>query len=88
MPEMKKKDLEAFKFFLGQWKNNWDLNQYYRGWYDEDLEYYRGYQNEYDTPYSYHLSFNKLMPRVYTVLARFMEQLYQGGTGDLVSIRP
>ena len=88
MPEMTKKELEAFKFFLSQWKNNWDLNQYYRTWYDTDLEYYRGYKQPYTSPLAYDLSFNKLMPRIYTVLSRFMEQLYQAGTSDLVSVRP
>ena len=88
MAEMNKRDLEAFKFFLSAWKHNWDLNSYVREWYDEDLEFYRGYRKGSDYPFSYNLSFNKLLPRVYTVLAQFMEQLYQAGTSDLVSVRP
>jgi hypothetical protein len=85
---MNKKDTEAFKFFLQAWKTNWDLNQYARDWYDEDLEFYRGYRKGTDYPFAYNLSFNKLLPRVYTVLSQFMEQLYQAGTSDLVSVRP
>ncbi len=85
---MNSKDFEAYKFFLAAWKSNWDLNQYYREWYDEDLEMYRGYRDESQYPLYYTLSFNKLLPRVMTTLARFMDQLYQGGTGDLVSVRP
>ncbi|MHC4748386.1 MAG: portal protein [Planctomycetota bacterium] len=85
---MNKRDLEAFKFFLQAWKTNWDLNRYQRDWYDEDLEFYRGYRNASDYPFAYNLSFNKLLPRVYTVLAQFMEQLYQAGTSELVSVRP
>lgn len=88
MAEMTKRDEAAFKYFLSQWKTNWDLNQYYRTWYDEDLEFYRGYRNEHNFPMAYNLSFNKLMPRVHTVMSRFMDQLYQGGTADLVSVRP
>jgi hypothetical protein len=88
MAEMKKRDLDAFKFFLTAWKQNWDLNQYARDWYNEDLEFYRGYRNDQDYPFAYNLSFNKLLPRVYTVLSQFMEQLYQAGTSDLVSVRP
>ena len=85
---MNERDSTAFRYFLSAWKTNWDLNQYYRGWYDEDLEFYRGYRDGSKYPMMYNLSFNKLLPRVFTVLARFMEQLYQGGTGDLVSVRP
>jgi len=85
---MNKRDTEAFKFFLQAWKTNWDLNRYARDWYDEDLEFYRGYQKKSETPFAYNLSFNKLLPRVYTVLAQFMDQLYQAGTGELVSVKP
>lgn len=85
---MNKRETEAFKFFLSAWKTNWDLNRYAREWYDEDLEFYRGYRKGTDYPFAYNLSFNKLLPRVYTVLSQFMEQLYQAGTSDLVSVRP
>ena len=85
---MNKRDTQAFKFFLQAWKTNWDLNRYARDWYDEDLEFYRGYRKGTDYPFAYNLSFNKLLPRVYTVLAQFMEQLYQAGTSELVSVRP
>ena len=85
---MNKKDTEAFKFFLQAWKTNWELNRYYREWYDEDLEFYRGYRDGNDFPFAYNLSFNKLLPRVYTVLAQFMDQIYQAGTSELVSVKP
>jgi len=88
MAEMKEKELEAFKFFLAAHQHNWKLNQYYREWYDEDLEFYRSYRNETKYPLAYNLSFNKLLPRIFTMLSRFMSQLYQAGTGDLVAIRP
>ena len=86
--EMNKRDFEAFQYFLQAWQSNWKKNQYYREWYDEDLEFYRGYRDKTKYPMSYSLSFNKLLPRVYTVMSRFMDQLYQAGTGDLISVRP
>lgn len=85
---MKRREQEAVKYFLKAWKTNWDLNRYYRNWFDEDMEAYRGYRDQSETPYLYNLSFNKLLPRVMTVLSRMMEQLYQGGTDGLVSVRP
>ena len=85
---MNNNDKQAHEYFLGQWKHQWDLNRYYRDWYNEDLEYYRGYRNSLDYPYTYNISFNKLLPRVMTVLSRFMDQLYQAGTGHLVSVKP
>ena len=86
MAEMGERDLQAFKYFLGLWKSQWDLNQYYRDWYNEDLEFYRGYRDPNKYPMLYNLSFNKLLPRVFTVLSRFMSQLYQ--SGDFVSVKP
>ena len=86
--EMNARDMAAFKYFLAAHKNNWDLNQYYRTWYDQDLEIYRGYRNEIEYPMAYNLSFPKLLPRVFTVMSRFMDQLYQGGTDNLVSVGP
>ena len=53
MAEMKKRDAEAFKFFLQAWKTNWDLNRYARDWYDEDLEFYRGYRDKNETPFAF-----------------------------------
>jgi hypothetical protein len=86
MAEMNDRDLQAFKYFMSMWKQQWDLNQYYRGWYDEDLEFYRGYRDPTKQPLLYNLSFNKLLPRVFTVLSRFMSQLYQ--SSDFVSVKP
>ena len=48
---MNKRDTQAFKFFLQAWKTNWDLNRYARDWYDEDLEFYRGYRKGTDYPF-------------------------------------
>lgn len=86
MAEMNERDGQAFKYFLSQWKTQWDLNQYYRTWYDEDLEYYRGYRDDKNYPFMYNLSFNKLLPRIFTVLSRFMSQLYQ--SSDIVAVKP
>ena len=88
MASMSERDLQAFKHFMSAWKTNWDLNQYARTNYDEDLEFYRGYRDETKYPMAYNMSFNKLLPRIMTVLSRFMDQLYQAGTGDLISVRP
>ena len=88
MARMTKREESAFRFFLAQHKQNQDRNRYYHNWYNEDLEIYRGYRQEHETPMAYNLSFNKLMPRVHTVMSRFMDQLYQGGTDDLTSVRP
>lgn len=85
---MNKNEKTAFEYFMPQWKHQWDLNRYYRDWYNEDLEYYRGYRNSLNYPYTYNISFNKLLPRVMTVMSRFMDQLYQAGTGNLVSVKP
>lgn len=85
---MRKMDLEAFKHFMGAYKQQWDLNKYYRTQYDEDLEMYLGYRPGNRYPFAYSEFFNKLLPRSLTILSKMLEQLYQGGTGDLVSVRP
>jgi hypothetical protein len=66
----------------------WDLNEYYRTQYDEDFEYYVDYRNEDDYPLAYDMFFPLLLPRIMTMLARMLGQLYQGGTSDLVGVRP
>ena len=88
MAKMNKRDETAFKHFLSAYKIQWDLNSYYRTRHDENLEYYRGWRNPEKYPLAYNMSFNKLLPRIMTILARFMEQLYQGGASNLVSVRP
>ena len=85
---MREREKACLKHFMAAYKHQWDLNQYYRTWYDEDLEFYRGYRDKDKYPLAYNISFNKLLPRVMTVLSRFMDQLYQAGTGDLISVRP
>ena len=86
--KMNDKELECFKHFLEAYKNQWDLNRYARDQYDEDLEYYCSYRPAERYPLLYNESFNKLLPRIFTVMARFMDQLYQAGTGNLISVKP
>jgi len=83
-----KNEERAFKHFLKAYKHQYDLNSYARTNHDEDLEHYTGYrpQSKYPLPYSEY--FNKLLPKIMTILSKFMEQLYQGGTDDLASVRP
>ncbi len=88
MAKMKKRDLQAFKHFIKAYKHQYDLNQYVRTQYDEDLEYYLGHRPNERYPTAYNESFNKLLPKTMTILSRFMDQLYQAGTGDLASVRP
>jgi hypothetical protein len=83
-----KNDEKIFKHFMAAYKHQWDLNQYCRTQYDEDLEHYRSYKSPSETPLAYNVSFNKLLPRMYTMLSRFMDQLYQAGSADLISVRP
>lgn len=82
------RDDKIFKHFLAAYKHQYDLNQYAREQYDDDLEFYRSYKNPTASPLAYNLSFNKLLPRMYVMLSRFMDQLYQAGTSDLVSVKP
>ena len=85
---MKKNEERAFRHFLKAYKHQYDLNSYARTNYDDDMEHYTGYrpQNTYPLPYSEY--FNKLLPKIMTILSKFLEQLYQGGTDDLASVRP
>lgn len=85
---MTDREFECFSHFIKAYKFNYDLNDYARQNYDEDLEYYLNYRNAADFPLAFNMSFNKLLPRIFTVLSRFMEQIYQAGTGNLVSVRP
>ncbi|MDY6856721.1 MAG: hypothetical protein SWO11_18840 [Thermodesulfobacteriota bacterium] len=88
MSEMSENELASFKAFLKAYEHQYRLNSYMREAYNEDMEYYLGYRNENEYPLAYNMTFNKLMPRVQNILARFMEQLYQGGPSNLVGVRP
>lgn len=83
-----KREKEALQHFLKAYKHQWDLNRYMRDNYDEDLEYYASYRPSLRHPTYYNDSYNKLLPKIMTILSRFMDQLYQAGTGDLISVRP
>jgi hypothetical protein len=83
---MNKRDDELYKELMLRYKEQWDLNSYNRGNYDEELEVYRGYRNTADYPLAYNESFNRILPIIYTILSRFMDQIYQ--TGNIVSVKP
>lgn len=85
---MTPRDEEAIRHFLPAYQHLYELNSYARRNYDEDLEYYTSYRPSNRYPLAYSESFNKLLPKIMTILSRFMDQLYQAGTGDLVSVRP
>lgn len=87
MAEMSTEDFDAFSHFMKAYKNQWDLNYQMRVNYDEDLEYYVGYRPKSRYPLVYNEVFNKLLPKTTTILSRFMDQMYQAGTGDLISVR-
>lgn len=83
---MTKKEQDIFRYVMKLYKDNYDRNQYNRTNYDEDLEYYLGYRNENKYPLAYNEVFNRILPIVHTLLAKFMDQLYQ--TGNIVSVKP
>jgi len=85
---MKKRDEQAYKHFLAQFEHQWDLCRESRDAYDEDLEYYVGYRNENDYPNAYNMTFPQLLPRIMTMLARMLGQIYQGNTNEIVAVRP
>lgn len=87
-PEMNSDDMVAFKHFIAAYKDQWDLNDYYRKQYDDDLEYYLGYRDASQYPMDFNMTFNKLLPRVMTVLSRMMDQIYQSPSHNIVSARP
>jgi len=84
---MNNREKEACKHFLLHYKHQWDLNQQARDNYDDDLEYFTGYRDENDYPLAYNMTFPQLLPRIMTMLARMLEQIYQGGSSDLVGVR-
>jgi len=83
---MNKRDTEIFRILLQRYKDQWDRNLYNRENYDEELEYYLGYRNASFYPLAYNHVFNRILPIIYTILSRFMDQLYQ--TSNIVSIKP
>ena len=85
---MNKREDVAFEHFIRAYKHQWDLNSYARENYDEDLEYYINYRNDDEYPLAYDMFFPLLLPRIQTMLARMLGQLYQGGNSDLISVRP
>lgn len=85
---MNKRDKEALDHFMKVYRHQYKLNSYFREQYDEDLDYYTGYIDEDVYPLQFSMSFNKLLPRIMTILAKFMEHLYQSKTNDLVGVRP
>jgi len=83
---MNKRDEEIYRELMLRYKEQWDKNSYNRGNYDEDLEYYRGYRNTADYPLTYNENFNRILPIIYTILSRFMDQIFQGG--NVISVKP
>lgn len=83
---MNQRETEIFKHLMARYKANWDDNQYNRTNYDEDLEAYVGYRNGSSYPLAYNESFNRILPIIYTLLSRFMSQLFQGG--NVVAVKP
>ena len=77
---------EIFKYLLQRYKDQWDNNSYNRENYNQDLEYYLGYRNSSTYPLAYNENFNRILPIIYSLLSRFMEQLYQ--SGNIVSVKP
>jgi len=77
---------EIFRYVMKIYKSQWDLNEYNRSNYDEELEYYLGYRNGNNYPLAYNEVFNRILPLIYTILSRFMDQLYQ--SGNIVSVKP
>jgi hypothetical protein len=80
------KELALFKALTQRYKSQWDMNQKTRSNYDEDLECYLGYRNPQDYPLAFNESFNRILPIIYTILSRFMDQIFQ--SGNIVSVKP
>jgi hypothetical protein len=86
MAEMNQQDREIFKSLMARYKHQYDANYKTRDNYDEDLEYYLGYKDPTKTPLAYNESFNRILPVIYTILSRFMDQMFQ--SGNVISVRP
>jgi len=83
---MNTKEREIFKYLLKAYKHQWDANAYNRTNYNSDLESYLGHRNPENYPLAYNESFNKVLPIIYSLMSRFMSQMYQGG--NIVSVKP
>ncbi len=83
---MTAKEREIFRHLMARYKDQWNRNQYNRTNYDGDLEKYLGYRDPSKYPLAYSESFNKILPSIYSILARFMDQMYQ--TSNIVSVAP
>ena len=83
---MNKKEKEAYSYFIQAYQRLRDLNEPYRSNFDEYDKFYRGYRDDNKYPFAYNYSFNKIIPIIYTVLSRFMGQLYQAS--DIVVVKP
>jgi hypothetical protein len=86
MPNVPERELQIFKALMQRYKSQWDMNQKTRSNYDEDLEYYLGYRNASSYPLAYNESFNRILPIIYTILSRFMDQIFQ--SGNIVAVKP
>lgn len=83
---MNQREERIFKFLMPRYKAQYDANDYYRNGHDEDTEFYLAYRNPNDYPLAYNESFPRILPTIYTLLSRFMDQLYQ--TSNVVSVKP
>jgi len=83
---MTAKEKDILRWLMQLYKQQWDRNKYSRDNYDEDIEYYLGHRRSEDYPLAYSEVFNRILPIIYTILSRFMDQLYQ--SGNIVSVRP
>lgn len=83
---MTKTEEEIYRYVMELYKDQYDRNDYNRTEHDENLEYYLGHRNSNKYPLAYNETFNRLLPLIYTILSRFMDQLYQ--SGNVVSVKP
>lgn len=83
---MNKKLTAIFQHLMKMYKDQYDRCADYRKQHDEDQETYLGYRDPNDYPLVYNESFNKVLPIIYTLLSRFMDQTYQ--TNNIVSVKP
>ena len=83
---MTRNEEEIYRHVMKIYKDQWDRNDYNRTNHDDALEYYVGYRNANKYPLAYNETFNRLLPLIYTILSRFMDQLYQ--TGNIISVKP
>lgn len=70
-------ETEIFRSLMARYKDQWDRNDKTRQNYDDDLEVYLGARQSTGYPLAYNEPFNRVLPIIYTILSRFMDQLYQ-----------